>query len=147
MRAGMTGIVAAALLAAFAARAGAARPVIEIRALVDCAAPNSVRLAGQDAGCMAGRALVKGGDFTGIGHLRFSRGRDFLVVTMSDASRRRFYDFNRAHADEPVAVVIDGRLVSTPLVREPLQPATLEIPGLTGAQIDALVTRFRGAAR
>lgn len=134
----------AALLAGLPARAAAPKPVIEIRALVDCAAPGGVRIAGQ-GGCMARDAIVKGDDFTAVGHLRFSRSRDLLVVTMSDAGRRRFYDFNRAHADEPVAVVIDGRLVSTPVMREPLHPATLEIPGLNGPQIDALVTRFRAA--
>jgi preprotein translocase subunit SecD len=123
----------------------AGRPLIEIHAMADCAASGSRKLA---AGvCMARGALVRGGDFTGIGHLRFGRGRDALVVTMSDAARRHFYDYMRTRAGKPVAVMIDGRVVSMPVVSEPLQPAALEIPGLTGPQIDALVLRFRGPAR
>ena len=137
----------ALLLAGSVSSAHAAgRPIIEIRAMVDCAAADSVRLAAPGGGCMAPAAIVKGADFTGIGHVRFGRGQDMLVVAMNDASRRRFYDYVRAHARMPVAVLIDGRVISTPVVSEPAQPGALEISGLTGPQIDALVLRFRAPA-
>jgi preprotein translocase subunit SecD len=148
MHAVVTSVLALAglALAGLATTAHAAgRPLIEIHAMADCAAAGSMKLA--TGGCMARGALVRGGDFTGIGHVRFGRGQDVLVVTMSDAGRRHFYGYTQAQAGKPVAVVIDGRVVSMPVVSEPLQPASLEIPGLTGAQIDALVLRFRGPPR
>jgi len=134
------GVLALAGLAATAHAAG--RPLIEIHALADCAAADSMKAAG--GGCMARGALVGPAEFTGIGHLRFGRGRDVLVVAMSDAGRRHFYGYTQAHAGKPVAVMIDGRVISMPVISEPLQPASLEIPGLSGPQIDALVLRFRG---
>jgi preprotein translocase subunit SecD len=148
MRAVVMGVLTLAGLALAGASVtahAAGRPLIEIHAMADCAAAGSMKLtAGR---CMARGALVRGGDFTGIGHIRFGGGRDMLVVTMSDAGRRHFYDYTQAQAGKPVAVVIDGRVVGMPVVSEPMQPASLEIPGLTGAQIDALVLRFRGPRR
>jgi preprotein translocase subunit SecD len=143
MRAFVMGMLA---LAGFAMAAEAAgKPRIEIHAVIDCAAADSVRPgnAAADGDCLARGALVAGAEVTGIGHVRFGRGQDMLVVAMNEASRRRFYDYLRAHAAWPVAVLVDGRVVARPVLSEPLQPASLEIPGLSGPQIDALVTRFR----
>jgi preprotein translocase subunit SecD len=146
MRAGLMGVLA---LAGFVSGASAAgKPVIEIHAVVDCHAADSVKPAdpAADGDCMARTALVRAADFTGIGHVRFGRGQDMLVLAMNDAGRRRFYDYVRAHAEQPVAVLVDGRVVSMPVVSEPAQPDTLEIPGLTSGQIDLLVARFRAPA-
>ena len=146
MRAWVIGVLA---LAGFVPGADAAgKPVIEIHAVVDCQAADSVKPAdpAADGDCLARAALVKGADFTGIGHVRFGRGQDMLVLAMNDPARRRFYDYLRAHADKTVAVLVDGHVVSLPVVSEPSQPDALEIPGLTGGQIDLLVTRFRAPA-
>ena len=141
MRAGMMAVLA---LAGWAAQAQAAgKPLIEIHAVVDCAAAASVRLPTQSGGCMATAAVVKGADFTGIGHLRYGRGNDKLVVAMSAAAHGRYLAFTRAHLLQTEAILIDGRVVGTPMIVQPEQADALEIAGLTGAQIDALVTRFR----
>jgi parvulin-like peptidyl-prolyl isomerase len=129
-------------LAGLAAQA-AGKPLIEIHAVVDCAASGSVRLPTQSGGCMAPAAIVKGADFTGIGHLRYGRGNDKLVVAMSAAARGRYLAFTRAHLLQAEAILIDGRVVGTPVIVQPEQADALEIAGLTAAQIDALVTRFR----
>ena len=143
------GFVTSMLLTAASAQMisaqAAGRPSIEIHAVIDCASADRVRTgdAAADGDCLARGALVKGAEVTGVGHVRFGRGQDMLVVAMNEASRRRFYDYLRAHAAKPVAVLVDGRVVARPVLSEPLQPASLEIPGLSGPQIDALVTRFR----
>ncbi len=143
MRAFVMGAAAIAGLAVPVHAAG--KPVIEIHAVADCAAANSVKPddAAADGDCLARGALVNGAEVTGVGHVRFGRGQDMLVVAMNEMSRRRFYDYMRAHAAKPVAVLIDGHVVAMPVLSEPMQPASLEIPGLSGPQIDALVTRFR----
>ena len=92
---------------------------------------------------MAPAAIVKGADFTGIGHLRYGRGNDKLVVAMSAAAQGRYLAFTRAHLLQTEAILIDGRVVGTPVIVQPEQADALEIAGLTAAQIDALVTRFR----
>ncbi len=126
------------------AQAAAQKPVIEIRAVVDCAASGSIPLPpAQSGGCMAPAAIVKGADFTGIGHLRYGRGNDKLVVAMSAAAHGRYLAFTRAHLLQAEAILIDGRVVGTPVIVQPEQADALEIAGLTAAQIDALVTRFR----
>jgi hypothetical protein len=140
-----TGVIGVLTLAGLVTAHAANRPVIEMHAMADCAATGSVRLA--DGACMERGALVGPADFTGIGHLRFARGRDMLVVAMSDAGRRQFYNYALAHAGAAVVMVIDGHTTRMPAASDPLQPASLEIPGLTGAQIDALVLRFRGPVR
>jgi hypothetical protein len=146
MRAGLIGVLALAGLVSGAHAAG--KPAIEIHAVIDCNATDSVKPVdpAADGDCMARTALVKGADFTGIGHVRFGRGQDMLVVAMNDAARRRFYDYLRAHAEKTVAVLIDGHVVAMPVVSEPAEPDALEIPGLSGQQVDALVTRFRAPA-
>jgi hypothetical protein len=126
--------------------AAAQKPLIEIRAMVDCAASGSVRLSPRDSGCMAPAAIVKGADFTGVGHLRYGRGNDRLVVAMSAAAHGRYLAFTRAHLLQTEAILIDGHLVGTPVIVQPEQADALEIAGLTAAQIDALVTRFRTPA-
>ena len=146
MRAGLMSVLA---LAGFVSGADAAgKPVIEIHAVVDCAAADSVKPAdaAADGDCMARTALVKGADFTGIGHVRYGRGNDVLVVAMSSDAHKRYFAFTRAHLLQAVAILIDGRVVSMPVIAQPVQADALEIPGLTGAQIDALVTRFRAPA-
>jgi hypothetical protein len=146
MRAGLINVLLFAGCVSSAAAAG--KPVIEIHAVVDCNAADSAKPmdAAADGECLARTALVGPGDFTGIGHVRFGRGQDMLVLAMNDGSRRRFYGYVQAHAQKPVAVLIDGHVVAMPVVSEPAQPDALEIPGLNGAQIDALVTRFRAPA-
>ena len=131
------------LVLAASGAAAADKPVIEIRAVVDCAASGSVRLPTQSGGCMAPAAIVKGVDFTGIGHLRYGRGNHKLVVAMSAAAHGLYLAFTRAHLLQTEAILIDGRVVGTPVIVQPEQADSLEIPGLTAAQIDALVTRFR----
>ena len=131
-------------LAGWTAQAQAVgKPLIEIHAVVDCAASGSVRLPVQSGGCMAPAAIVKGADFTGIGHLRYGRGNDKLVVAMSAAAHGRYLAFTRAHLLQAEAILIDGHVVGTPVIVQPEQADALEIAGLTAAQIDALVTRFR----
>ena len=136
-------------LAGFARGAEAAgKPVIEIHAVVDCHAADSVKLAAasQGGGCMARTAIVKGSDFTGIGHVRYGPGNDMLVVAMSADAHKRYFAFTRAHVLKPEAVLIDGRVVSMPVIAQPERGDALEIPGLSSGQIDALVTRFRAPA-
>jgi len=122
-----------------------AKPLIEIRAIVSCADHQGSMLlpVPVDAGdCVARQAFVKGGDFVGLGHLRDS-GRDFLIATLSESARRRFYAERRQVPDRPVAVMIDGWVVATPVLWERVQPASLQISGINPFQIDKLVSRFR----
>jgi len=130
-------------LPAYAAPGG--KPLIEIRAVVSCADHQGgmllpVPVAAGD--CVSRQAIVKGDDFVGLGHLRDS-GKDFLIATLSETARRRFYAARRQVPDRPVAVMIDGWVVATPVLWERVQPASLEIGGINPFQIDRLVARFR----
>jgi hypothetical protein len=125
--------------------APAGKPLIEIRAVGDCAAhPDGMLLpVPTDAGgCVARHAIVKGEDFVGMGHLRDS-GRDFLILTLSEPARRRFYGVLGRQREKPVALLIDGWVVATPVLWDRIEPASLQISGINPFQIDKLVSRFR----
>ncbi len=143
------GVLMGAILPVFAAlpvhAAPESKPLIEIRAVVSCADHQGgmllpVPVAAGD--CVSRQAIVKGDDFVGLGHLRDS-GRDFLIATLSETARRRFYAARRQVPDRPVAVMIDGWVVATPVLWERSQPASLQIGGINPFQIDRLVARFR----
>jgi hypothetical protein len=137
------GAFLASALPVLAAPAG--KPLIEIRAVGDCAAhPDGMLLpVPTDAGgCVARHAIVKGEDFIGMGHLRDS-GRDFLILTLSEPARRHLYDVLGRQSEKPVALLIDGWVVATPVLWDRIRPASLQISGINPFQIDKLVTRFR----
>ncbi|HEY4275951.1 MAG TPA: hypothetical protein VGM68_10730 [Rhizomicrobium sp.] len=145
--AAVRGAVLGLMLAAPVWAASAGKPVIEIRALVSCAAhPDAMLLpVPTEAGdCVSRQAIVQGGDFVGLGHLRDS-GKDFLILTMSEPARRRFYGVLKPQSEKPVALMIDGWVVATPLLWDRIEPASLQIAGINPFQIDKLVTRFRSS--
>jgi hypothetical protein len=46
-------------------------------------------------------------------------------------------------SEKPVALLIDGWVVATPVLWDRIRPASLQISGINPFQIDKLVTRFR----
>ena len=146
--------VAFALMVLIATGAWAAtdRPVVEIHPVVDCnsnplSAPFALSVPYPASGCIGRDVIIGGGDVIQARHtkVRFNgKDADALILTLSVTGRQRLFQFTLNHVRDGIAIVIDGRTIEAPIIREPFVSSTVQIVGeLSGAEIDALVERFQ----
>ena len=126
----------------------AERTKIEVHPVVDCAqVPGGVPLAIPQAQgrCLSPDIIVQDADFIGA-----FRGKNFLGdvldLTLSEDAHQRFYCFTREHVGKQMAILIDGRVVTVPVIIEPLMSSSFQVNGLTTAQIDDVIERLHMSA-
>jgi preprotein translocase subunit SecD len=71
-------------------------------------------------------------------------GQPVVILRFNDVGRAKLADFTQAHVGRAIAIVVGGRVISAPLVREPIQDGISQIGGsLTVKGADGLVAKLR----
>jgi preprotein translocase subunit SecD len=136
-------LVAMALYAS-AARA-ANKPYVEFYAVVGCASGGAVPRHNPALGldvCISPRHLLGGADVVGLALVDQPAG-EALGIKLGPAGATALYHFSRENIGHQMAILIDGKLVSAPVIQSVLQGDRISVVGLTHGQIVALVARFK----
>lgn len=64
-------------------------------------------------------------------------GMPTVLVSFSEAAAERFTKIAQAYQGKPVAIVLDGKTLSSPLVNGPIETSAIEISGLASL-VDAV---------
>jgi TonB family protein len=87
-------------------------------------------------------ALVTAQDVSNARVVDAEGGRFYVEVTFREAASARMAQATSAHLGKPVAIVIDGRVVSAPVVRSPIGRSAMLTGDFTRAQAEAIVSRL-----
>jgi preprotein translocase subunit SecD len=63
--------------------------------------------------------------------------------TLTDEAGERFRQYTRDHIDTGLAIVLDGEVISSPLIRSEIGEKGIITGQFTAAEADALVQRIR----
>ena len=69
-------------------------------------------------------------------------GKRAVAITMTEEGARRLLAYTSAHLEQPIAILLDGQLLSAPTVRSPLSKYGMVMAtpdGLSEAQVDRIV--------
>ncbi|MDQ2803140.1 MAG: protein translocase subunit SecD, partial [Pseudomonadota bacterium] len=81
------------------------------------------------------RVDVDGGDLTDARAASDQQSAQWVVnFTFNSVGARRFADITRANVSRPFAIVLDGRVISAPVIREPITGGRGQISGSFTAQ-------------
>jgi len=70
-------------------------------------------------------------------------GQPIISFTMAEASRRLFAEFTRQNVGRAMEVRVDGRVIMTPVIREPIVGGTGQLlGGFSTAEANALAERL-----
>ena len=145
MRSGIAGILFS--LSVFSGSAMAdAKPDIEIHPVIDCSRTNMASQPDPDTGrplCISPGMIVSGEDIVEVSDSTDPRGKDVLLLKMSDKATINFARFTKEWVGKRAAILIDGKLVSAPLVLEPILGGIVQVSGLSKASVANLVERFK----
>jgi len=89
--------------------------------------------------------LATGADVTSARVIDMGDSRFGVGVTFSGAASARMASGTAAHLGRPVAIVVDGQVVSAPTVRAPISESAV-ISGLTATSAQTLATRLAPVA-
>ena len=138
----VTVFLCAVLLAAPSLAAG--RPNIELRLVVSCAAGDTgllLRGSGESL-CLSHDLILGTSDIVKAGLVdRGEYGNTVRIYFGSDA-QARFFAVTTANVSQRIGIVVDGELVTAPVVREPINSNALEISGLKNDEALTLVTKL-----
>jgi preprotein translocase subunit SecD len=71
-------------------------------------------------------------------------GRPMVVAKLSERSRQEFFRFTQRHVGEVVEVLVDGRVVVAPIVREPQSQGFVPLFGsLTAEQAKTMAEHLK----
>ncbi|HEX4118951.1 MAG TPA: hypothetical protein VHX99_09120 [Rhizomicrobium sp.] len=132
--------------ATFVPAAAADRPDIEIHAVADCAdsvAPPQIDPNTHQQICVAPTMIVGGPDVTNLRDVTSKSGQNVLEVTLSEKSSSTLFHYTLSRVNHKIAVLIDGKLVSAPILLQPLMGRRFQIPFLSKGQIAAFIERFK----
>ncbi|MCW5747632.1 MAG: hypothetical protein KIT36_15705 [Alphaproteobacteria bacterium] len=74
-------------------------------------------------------------------------GTPHVEVRLSGAAAERLRDFTTAHVGKVIDIRVDGRVISRPMIREPIAGGTFVITGrLTGDDARAMAAAFRAGS-
>lgn len=73
-------------------------------------------------------------------------GRPVVAITLTEAGAQRFCALTRARVDQVVEIVVDGVVLSAPVVREAICGGSLQISLGSSADPDALLSEATGLA-
>ncbi len=74
--------------------------------------------------------------------VRLLSGGPVLLINLSSGSARDFAQFSIGHVNQTVAILIDHKVVMTPLIRDPILGGSLEITCESQADCAALAERL-----
>ena len=74
-------------------------------------------------------------------------GQPIITFRFDSVGAKRFAEITRAHVGEPFAIVLDGKVLSAPVIQEPITRGTGQISGsFTVAEAASLAALLRAGA-
>ena len=95
----------------------------------------------------AGDIILDGADIQGAEagwYQEYNITKNIVSLTLNDSGRVKFAAATTAHVGEPIAIVYDGKVISAPVVQEPLTDGKAQISGsFTTEEANNLATTIR----
>jgi TonB family protein len=91
---------------------------------------------------MRSSAVVTGADVTGARAVDAGGGRYSVGVAFSAAGSNRLAEFTKIHIGKPVAIVLNGRVISAPIVRSIIRESAVISGSFTKEEADRIVAGF-----
>lgn len=110
-----------------------AQAAVEIRPVSDAKSPTSVELKDEESGAsfwVEVDPVVSGFDFAHA-NAWGSKSQAFVGIKLTKDGARKIQNFTRDHIGERMALVIDGRLIKVPSIRDPIRGKALQIEPLS----------------
>jgi SecD/SecF fusion protein len=103
---------------------------------------------GQHSIAVRREVAVDGANLTGAQPSFDNRDHEWIVsFTLDSTGARRFADVSTKHVGEPFAIVLDGKVISAPVIREPITGGRGQISGrFTVADANDLAVLLRAGA-
>jgi SecD/SecF fusion protein len=77
----------------------------------------------------------------------FDSRQPVLILRFTDVGRAKLAGFTQAHIGHAIAIVVDGRVISAPLLREPILDGVAQIGGnLTPKDAEELIGKIKARA-
>lgn len=98
----------------------------------------------------AGNVILDGTDIKGAEadwYQEYNMTQNVVSLTLNDSGRTKFAEATTAHVGEAIAIVYDGKIISAPVVQEPLTNGKAQISGSFSAEeANNLATTIRVGA-
>lgn len=111
-----------------------------------CAAGTAGAQAAPDGGetlCLDPQPVFGGAAITAVSRdVDAASGQETAIVTLGETASTLLYAFTYANPGQHMAVTLDGKLVSAPMITAPDRSGQLTVYGLSHAQIVALMARY-----
>lgn len=93
------------------------------------------------------RTIVSGADLTSAKPAYDQQGQPVVSFTFNTAGARRFGNHTSRNVNRPFAIVLDGALISAPVIRSPILGGTGQISGVGSiAEVEELATLLSAGA-
>ena len=95
---------------------------------------------------VSSEALITEADFTAARVTDDNDGRRAVALTLSDEAGDRFFKYTSDHTRQPIAILIDGEIISAPVVMSAMRSQAMITggrDGLTEAQAERIVSAVR----
>jgi len=141
-------LLATVVLACLGACASPAK--VEFRAASMNSTPDSVKMvapAGAAPIYVAPQVVISNSDIATASIGTTENGTRAVYVTLTDAGASKLLAYTSVHLREPIAIMIDGQLVSAPMVQSPLSKVAMILGGPNGfteEEASRLVTSLNG---
>jgi cyclophilin family peptidyl-prolyl cis-trans isomerase len=89
--------------------------------------------------------IISGGDIVQAYATTNQIGEQVVGFELTDEAAERFYEYTSTHLGQPLAIVLDKRVVSTPVVNSAIRDQGI-IEGLSSDGVDDLVTQLNSGA-
>ena len=131
-----TTVALSASILAIAALGGcASKQTLEIRAASRDPAPGGVRTeppVGDAPLYVLPQVVLTGADVAWASETTDPRGLRAVGVRFSDEGARKFHEYTKAHVAQPIAIFVDGKLLSAPRILDPMNDAAMISAGDKG---------------
>ena len=90
--------------------------------------------------------ILTDADFVSASITKDDQGKRAVALTLSDDAANRFFNYTRAHINEPIAILVDGKLISAPTVLSALNQHAIITgggEGLTEPEAQRIISAVR----
>ena len=99
--------------------------------------------AGGEAVCLDAKPIFGGKAITAVSRdVDAASDQETLIVTLGESASTLLYAYTYSNPGQRMAVTLDGKLVSAPMITDPVRSGQLTVYGLSHAQIVALLARY-----
>jgi preprotein translocase subunit SecD len=88
--------------------------------------------------------VVSGGEIASVALSRDNEGRKSVLIVFTEQGAKRFASLTERQLNKPIAFVIDGKLISAPIVHARLRTMAMLVGGPTGLDDDIAQKMIEG---